>query len=202
MDEREVVKSVILTIDQAFQDMPRPAEGEILYDAVSGDEEALVSAKGLSSTHWRNVSFGTLEQSDSVLFYMTPAAFRFYLPAFMVFSLTDFERADTIPYKVVHILTPPHPQDVDRAYDAVEPVKHLANLDEVEWRDVRSLMHKAHEGDGAARLFLERVSGFGDEQGVAIRGFLECMGSVFAANFPLREPQMAIDRYWHRFPPA
>lgn len=48
--------------------------------------------------------------------------------------------------------------------------------------------------------FIERMSGFNQQQGQAIRYFLEYLNFEKQDDFLNNEPQVAIERYWFIFP--
>jgi hypothetical protein len=160
-------------IQESFGSMPYPGDEQIVTGENSEDQKILRLLKGL---HWRDVPLETLDHLRSDLTFMSPEAFRFYLPAFMIYSIVDFDRADVAVDRVIANLT------LLFASDIWSKPSH-AEEDERWWRN----------------WFFERVSGFDVLQAKVIREFLEYMRDVNGERFLNQEPQTALDRYWHQF---
>ena len=67
-------------------------------------------AKSLRGKDWTSIS--PLEDKEvshdgSDLLYLTSAAFCYYLPAYLIACIDDFDEADVMGATVIHVLTPP-----------------------------------------------------------------------------------------------
>ena len=71
-------------IDRAFGDAPRPEDAELLHPQ-SMDDHDIQRLYGIR--HWRDVPEAILEQEYAALFFLSPAAFRHFLPAYMSYAL-------------------------------------------------------------------------------------------------------------------
>lgn len=188
-----------LRINEEFGDMPYPGDEHIVYDNSGTHPECEEVKAALKGRHWRNVYFEALDQLRPALLFLSPDGYRFYLPAFMILSIVDFRRADIIPDEVIRSLTLPDKADVERIRELANlyPAMRPFSLDE--WEQILTTLTTAYETGGPEDAFFERVYGFNAAQCRVIRQFLEYMKDVHGAEFPNREPEIAIERYWRLF---
>jgi len=176
--------------------MPHPSEERPSSEGTAGSLEAEQIKKILGGRHWRDTPFETLSEIPSALSFLSPAEYRFYLPAFMVFSVTDFDRANPIPHEVVQSLTLPNLADLERTQKLGELCLEVQPFSNQEWQQVLTVLKENHRNGVLEKAFFERVSGFNDLQNHAILRFLEYMKDFHSDEFPNGEPQRAIERYW------
>lgn len=88
--------------------MPYPGTERIVNDLQGYDLERKQIREGFSRyENWLDVPRELLLQERDALPLFEPQGFRFYLPAYMLFALEDYEGADMIPESIVHSLTLP-----------------------------------------------------------------------------------------------
>lgn len=88
--------------------MPYPGTERIVNDWEGDDLERKQVRKEFSCyKKWENVPRELLRQERDALPLFTPTGFRFYLPAYMLFTTEDYEGADIIPESIVHSLMLP-----------------------------------------------------------------------------------------------
>jgi uncharacterized protein DUF6714 len=170
--------SLKLRIDTAFGGMPYPGDEQI----VSGhDGESWEIKSALKGRHWRDLSFESLDHLREALTFLSPEGFRFYLPAFMIILIMDYYRADITDIVVIGRLTLPCASDFERTH--------------------QQRFAEYYRSGEAEHWFFERVSGFNEAQSKVIRQFLEYMRDAHGVEFRAanREPETAIERYWHLF---
>jgi hypothetical protein len=168
-----------LRIDEAFGGLPYPGDEHIVTHNCGdcGDCERTKSA--LKGCHWRDVSLERVENVREALTFLSPEGFRFYLPAFMIISLMDYDRADIIVIVVIGRLTLPCASDFDRTNE-----QRFADY------------YRSGEGE---HWFVERVSGFDETQSKVIRQFLGYMRDAHSEELLSEDAEKAIERYWHQF---
>jgi hypothetical protein len=98
-DEIESLKAKVAA---AFADVPRPAPGEIVP---CGCDECAGVARSFAGVSWREVGAEVLEENYDKLPLLSPAAFRHFLPAYLLHSLGRFENAGVCEY-TLYALTP------------------------------------------------------------------------------------------------
>lgn len=92
----------------AFGDMPYPGAKCIANDLEGNDlERKQIKEEFSHYENWQDVPRELLLQERDALPLFAPRGFRFYLPAYMLFALEDYEGADMIPESIVHSLTLP-----------------------------------------------------------------------------------------------
>lgn len=189
--------TLILRINESFAGVPYPGDDQIVRDEGSADLEARHVGGVLRGHHWRDVSFEALEGLRHALPFLSVDGYRFYLPAFMVIAVADFSRADTIPDEVVRSLTPPRPADVDEMRELAKAHPELQPFDPGEWTGILETMEEAYRSGGPAEAtFIARASSFEPAQVRAVRDFLVHMRDAHGDEFPSREPELALTRYW------
>jgi hypothetical protein len=189
--------TLVLQIDESFGESPYPGDGKIVRDDSGADLESARIREALKGRHWRDVSFETLEQLRSALPFLSAEGYRFYLPAFMAMSIVDFPRAGVIADEIVRSLTPPLPSAVDRVRELANAHPEMQPFDAAEWDQLLATMRDTYRAGGPAEsTFFERASGFDSAQSNVIREFLEYMRDVHGDDFPEREPESALERYW------
>jgi hypothetical protein len=94
-------KGLVQIIENAFKDVPYP---DVITDNKS--LEGLAIAEAFRGKNWRDLSVEFLRYNESALGFFTPKAFHYFLPAFLIVSVTKHKEADVIPSSLVFILTP------------------------------------------------------------------------------------------------
>lgn len=191
--------SLCLRINDEFGGMPYPGDEHIVLDNSGLHIECEEIKRVLMGSHWRNVSFETLDQLRSALSFLSSEGYRFYLPAFMIISIVDFPRADVIPDEVIWTLTLPVEFDIDRLRELAKLRPEIQPFSTDEWEKLLKTISDNYQSGTFERTFFDRVSGFTVAQSKVIRQFLEYMRDVYGAEFPNREPEIAIERYWNQF---
>ena|SRR5438034_7183815 len=191
-----------LRIDEAFGGMPYPGDEQIVTHNRGDCSECERTQNALKGLYWRDLSFEILDHQREALTFMSPEGFRFYLPAFMIFSIMDYYRADLIPVVVVGRLTLPCASDLSDfgwTRDQIDAFPAMEPLSSIDWERVKEKIAGFYGSDEGEHWFFERVSGFNEAQCKVIRQFLEHMRDAHGEDFMNREPERAIERYWHLF---
>jgi len=92
-------------ITDAFRSVPYPGDGNIIVNRQ--DLESLDIARAFRGMEWQKVPFETVFQHRDSLPFFSPAAFRYFLPAYMCHSILHYNDSDTLPEYIVYQLTPP-----------------------------------------------------------------------------------------------
>jgi len=193
------ISTLIQHINAAFGDLQNPSGDHIVMDSSSSDLEAQRIKNMLKGLNWSDVPFETLDQVDSALAFLSPEGYRFYIPAFMTYSVIDFVRADIIPYEVVQSLTLHRQADVDRLRELSELHPEAQPFSRNEWEQILKTMQATYGSGSLELIFWERVAIFDATQARANREYLEYVRDVHGEEFPNREPEIALERYWYRF---
>ena len=155
---------LVSQIEEAFSDSPKPEGDPIVLDCDPDSEEVQAF---LRDKDWRDLDARALVPLYmDVLPLLTPQAFRFFLPAYMIASVEAHDEADALPDFTAYSLTEPDAQDtfsVDRGVPAMSP-----------------------------QGFRDNVSQFTAAQEEAIRAFLEHMVAAHGNDWAVA----ALARYW------
>src|SRR5258706_231926 len=144
-------------VQKAFASSKYPGDDRLVYDNSGAHLECNQVADAFRGRHWSDLPMSFLRSNADSIFFFTPEAYRFYLPAYLLAAIRSFREADIIPDNIVHSLTLP-----------------------------------ATERPGRQR-FEARVQEFNEQQRLAIKKFLKFLSSEHARDFPLGDPQIALD---------
>jgi hypothetical protein len=104
-------------IEAAFADAPRPADDHLVRhpDATSGDDAEIAAA--FRGKRWDELPIELLAHHHEAVFFLTPEAYRYFLPAYLIACVGGVRRAGNIASAVVSSLTPPR-GGVDAGFEA------------------------------------------------------------------------------------
>lgn len=102
----DAATTVATQLHQAFQGTLYPGDDNLAVDA-DDDPEASELAKALRGKDWTSVSTDMVLTFKDALPLLTPAAFRYYLPAYLKACIEARHRIDTAWDNVILCLTPP-----------------------------------------------------------------------------------------------
>jgi hypothetical protein len=94
---------VLSQIERAFADPPRPADDQLLHPDARDDND-IKSLYGVA--HWHDLSDEAVEYEYAALFFLGPAGFRHFLPAYMSFALRHQDGGAAVVGSTVYALTP------------------------------------------------------------------------------------------------
>jgi hypothetical protein len=107
MSMAELADAVKLRILEAFETTPYPGDGGLVTDQSGYDPESSEIANAFKGKDWRDVSVEMLRSYAEALPLFTPAAFRYYLPAYMIGCVDSRYAVDVALDSVLFNLTPP-----------------------------------------------------------------------------------------------
>jgi hypothetical protein len=110
---REELRKVIKT---AFATVEYPGDEHLVYDTSGYHLECNQISAIFRGRHWLQLASEMLRKESSALYFMTPAAYRYYLPAYIIECIMNYEQADVIPETVVHSLIAPCDEKALEAY--------------------------------------------------------------------------------------
>jgi hypothetical protein len=94
---------VLEVIERAFAEAPRPKDDELLHPQ-SMDDHDIEQLYGIP--HWRDVPDAVLEHEYAGLFFLGPAAFRHFLPAYMSYALRNPRSVQMVVGSTIFALRP------------------------------------------------------------------------------------------------
>jgi hypothetical protein len=182
----------------AFASRPRPAAANILVPAANDEGGKLRTV--LAGTTSAELSLSAIrDEVAGRLGMLTPEAFRYFLPAFMSAGISEYASLDTFVAELVTALTEPMLNDVHQALDRVARIPPEMGLSLDVFELLKQQQMEWYEGGGPQALFASRTEGLSPSEGAAILAFLVAIRDAHGEDFPLGDPQVAIDRYWARF---
>jgi hypothetical protein len=106
-------QQLVQKIEDAFAVGVYPGDEHLvdLYHDGSFCEECAAVAGLFRSKDWRVMTKDALAQNRDSLMVLLPAAYHYYLPAYLMAALKHWNDFDTFKSSVVSSLTPPEPQE-------------------------------------------------------------------------------------------
>jgi hypothetical protein len=122
-DMTDLESSLREDIRNAFAAAPYPGDDRIAYDQSGRHLECNQVAQSFRGKDWRSLAPQFLRNNADALFFFSPAAFVFFLPAFLQMSLEDFDHGDIIPTNILISLEPSASTEIDDEFE-----RQIANL--------------------------------------------------------------------------
>lgn len=194
--------ALVEAIGSAFRDAVYPGDAHIV-SPFEGDLERDEIRDMLKRHHWRDVSFDMLDKLRTALPFLSPEGFRFYIPAFLIYCVSDFYRSDVASHNVIRSITLPLFSDFEKNKKEMDDYRSShpddRSLPDDAYNEFISSQENFYSSGAKETLVRERISGFTAEQAAVIRRYLEYMRDAHGDEFLRDQPQVAIERYWHRF---
>ena len=181
---REDLPALIEEIELAFRDVSREngvslSEAWVIDDCGSDEERAKARAQDKDEI-WRDIPDEDIRHGYSCLSFLDEIGFRYYMPAYMIWTLRNYEDWDSnTPDSTVFSLT----------LDDLHQYEVLRELN-------RQLGRQKLRGYEQMRAWtLKRFSIFTLEQSTAIAHFLQ----FIAKYYEDKNARRALSAYWHKF---
>lgn len=101
---------VVQLIRDTWADARYPGDDKIADDTSGYHLECNQVAAFFRGKDWHEITLRELARYDgdgsACLSFMSPSAFRYYLPAYMLIALEDYSDADVAAYSAIHCLNP------------------------------------------------------------------------------------------------
>ena len=143
-------------------------------------------------SRWMELPHDVLCANPLALAFMTPDAFAWFLPAYLVVSVTRYAESDTLTSTLLTCLTPPDEADA-RQFEAL--VQETRALDPDVLVD-EPRPDSLDADDDLLEHFMERAARLNPHEKAAVRDYLEYIDAAHGEDFPVFGPQQALERYW------
>ena len=140
---------------------------------------------------WFDFPLDILYNNSIAPAYLTPKAFAWLLPAYMVVSVALYNETDTLTTSLITCLTPPDETDAPM-FETLARELQLLGVDIAE----ESGMDILGADDELLELFMARAAVLTEAEITAVRSYLEFVDDAHGADFPAMGPRQALDRYW------
>ena len=185
------LKLLIEQIRRAFQDLQFPGADRIISWSAANDPE-LYRDFTEPPRHEIDVDFAMGHCSR--LAALTPEAFRYYLPRFLIISLEHYEQASEIADSLVYHLAIPKREDEMEVRDIFMRAEEEGELPE----PLESYFDESEFLDYEAEelAFFERMKVLTKMQELAVYAYLKYLKDEHSDDFGILTPGLAISRYW------
>jgi hypothetical protein len=198
MNREELLK----TIFDGFLNLVYPGDENIVSNNSEEHLECAEIKKLLKGRKWNEIPFEIMDKLHSSIFFLSNEGYRYYLPAFMFFSISDYSRANVITDEIILTLTLPEENDIQKISDtitaAIGTMPNMSIMSSDDWEEVNQQLKRLYVDDSLARRFFNRISGFNFDQQKIIRLFLEYIKKNFESDYPDHAPEIALERYWNK----
>jgi hypothetical protein len=178
-------------IVDAFKPRELP-EGDPIFVSRSSEVDMPTIKRLARQSDWIDFPHDVLCANPLALAFMTPEAFAWFLPAYLVASVTAYSESDTLTSSLITCLTPPDEADSRQFETVIEETRALdPDLLVEEPRPV-----SLGADDELLAYFMERVARLNLDEKSAVRDYLEYIDVTHGEDFPVFGPKQALDRYW------
>jgi hypothetical protein len=183
-------QEIILRIVAAFEQRTLP-EGAPLFESYSSEVDTDEFERLARHTTWIEFPKDVLCDNPLAPAFLTPEAFAWLLPAYLVVSVTLYSETDTLTGTLLTCLTPPDDADAVAFKALTDDMAALGVALDEDLPD-----NYLGADDGLREHFGVRAAVLTQDEKVAIRDYLEHIEAVHGADFPVFGPKQALDRYW------
>jgi hypothetical protein len=183
-------EEIIQQIVNAFKQRELP-EGDPIFLWYYFEVDAQTIERLAREKKWIDFPHDVLRENPLALSFMTPKAFAWLLPAYLVVSVALYSEADTLTTSIITFLTPPDDTDA-REFEALVEEMHTLDPSFTEENPTGFLA----ADDEQLQLFIDRTSVLTQNEKAAIRDYLEYIDAEHGEDFPVFGPRQALDRYW------
>ena len=184
------VQLIARRIVEAFQPRPLP-EGDP-FVSHSSEVDARTLERLARHGSWIDLPHEVVCANPLALAFMTPAAFVWFLPAYLVASVTHHATNRVLTSSVITCLTPPDAADAQQFETLVEDIR--ARYPDLLLDEPRPVSLGAD--DELLAHFMEQVAGLTLVEAAAVRDYLAYIDAEHGAEFPAFGPKQALERYW------
>lgn len=186
----DVIQHIVL----AFEPRSLP-EGAAVFRSYSSEVDTEAIERLAHDTAWIDLPHEVLCDNPLALALMTSEAFAWFLPAYLVMSITLYAETDTLTTTLITCLTPPDDTDAAQYALLVEDMRALGVEVDAAWAG------SVGEDADLHRLFMERAAALSQAEKAAVRDYLEYVDATHGADFPVFGPTQPLDRYWRMAAP-
>lgn len=105
LDEEPEGMRVIDEFERSFAGVSYPGDGELISNPATWEAPELAAA--VRGKHWKDLSLETIARHHQAIPHLTPAAFRFYLPALVIAALVYPQSTNILWEMILGLLAPP-----------------------------------------------------------------------------------------------
>ncbi len=143
---------------------------------------------------WTNFPHQIVCDNSIALAFMTPEAFAWFLPIYMIISLNLYDETDTLTTTLITCLTPPN--DAETA-EFERLMKEIQSFDPDLFEDEEEEYENAlGTDDQLLQLFNERTASLTHQEKAAVKNYLEYVNITHGLDFPISGPKEALNLYW------
>jgi hypothetical protein len=190
---------VINAIRKAFAVEKYPADKSLAYSGQDDHEIDLIK-QNFTGKLWQNLDMDFMLKNKDSIYFFSKYAFKYYLPAFMITIIENFDKLDDLPDIIIGQLLVQEKEDIVQLYEKLKsysPIPALENqLTKDEYDELQKIMLKTFDRDQIEKY--ELLNQFNKEQCMSIKMFLEYMQKYENELYESHNPQLVLERYWNK----
>lgn len=190
-------EQLISAIRSAFTDEIYPGDGNLIYDKSGTHLECEQVRTAFTRKRWEQLDKPFLINHRQDYTCFSGEAFRYYLPAFLLLVISDFDEADDLPFNLVSALTLPTEFDTVQMANAVKSSGLDKQMPDIDFEFI--LQNQLHYTNQDVHNFFVRFGALKRTQSEAVKHFLEYVQQEHGYEFLHDEPTTALTRYWFQF---
>lgn len=188
---------LIIEINESFGDGVYPGDSAIVADNAEANAAALKAQDAFKGLHWQEVPDDVLREERTGLALLSNAGFAYYLPAFLVSLVRNFQPSHHGIDAVVGLLKLPTEINGVAVANLLGQYELASQQPNVDFTGI--LQSHLAQANADIHRFIARASQFTAAQGRAICHFLAFIRDERGEAVVNNEPELAIQRYWFQF---
>ena len=191
MEKDQIIKVII----DAFKDEKYPGDSNIVYDNSGTHLECEQVKEAFTGQLWEKLHENFLFENRTALSFFSKEGFKYFIPAFMIFSAKKFHEADDTPDILIGEFTLPLEIDSIILANSIKQYRIDKQISSIDFEDV--LQNQLEQNNNNVHRFFEYMNVFNKNQKSVIKEFLEYM--IKYTDSLYYNPITAIERYWFQF---
>lgn len=188
---------LIAEITESFGESVYPGDSALVADDAAANPVTLKTWEAFRGLAWQQVPDDALREERTGLELLSDAGFAYYLPAFLVFLVRDFQSNHHGIDAVVDLLKLPTEINGVAVANLLGQYELASQQPKVDFTGI--LQSHLAQTNADIHRFVARASQFTPVQGRAVCHFLAFIRDERGAGFVNNEPELAIQRYWFQF---
>jgi hypothetical protein len=188
-------KELIVNIENVFKNEKYPGDSHIIYDNNCNYPECEMLKKLFVGKLWNEITDNTLFEVRHNISFFSKEGFKYFIPAFMIATVKEFDEMDDLPDIVVGKFTLPTEMDTALLAHNIKLYRIDKQISSIDFNEF--FQNALKQNNNEIHHFIECMGSFNEIQSETIKNYLEYM--VKYEDDLYRNPKIAIERYWFQF---
>jgi hypothetical protein len=190
MENNELIK----IIKEAFISEEYPGDNNLAYsDNGCFDVEEI--KQNFTGKLWHALDKDFLLKNRESIYFFSKAAFKYYIPAFMLATIQYYDDMDDLPDRIIGVFLLPEKEDIIEMSKKLKSFPQIEGIKTINYGEYDAYIKTSLQSFEETReYFFEKANEFNKGQRNAIKMYLEYMEKYQDDLY--NDPKVALERYW------